>query len=60
MKLKTLKDLVNDGTIHKGCAWSLKQEAIKWVKKANKDSGMCHTCDEIWNDFFNITPEDLE
>lgn len=38
----------------------LKAEAVKWVKKINKDGGMCHTCDELWINFFNLTEEDLK
>lgn len=40
----------------------IKAEAVKWVKWINSEDGggMCHTCDELWNDFFNITEEDLK
>ncbi len=37
----------------------LRALAIKRYKEINKDCGMCHTCDELWLDFFNLTEEDI-
>ena len=59
MKLKTLKDLQlgwegyppEDERIRQ----QLRAEAMRWLEEINKnDGGMCHTCDELWKDFFNI------
>ena len=52
-KLKTLKDIELHGAYGIDIR-DLKQEAINWVKK----EGMIITADE-WNEFFNITEEDL-
>lgn len=61
-KLKTLKDLKGHMSGGTDCVltWEVRQEAIKWVKEINKDGGMCHTCDELWMRFFNITEEELK
>ena len=61
IKLKTLKDLkfANDSNDADKKAL-IRYEAIKWVKATNKDGGMCHTCDDLWNDFLNIPEEDLK
>jgi len=63
-KLKTLKDISEDYFGNdSGCDLedNIRAEAIKWVKWINKeDGGMCHTCDELWNRFFNITEEELK
>ncbi len=53
MKLKTLKDLMNEGWIKH---FKLKQEAIKWVKTMEGYA----TETSFFRDFFNITEEDLK
>lgn len=35
----------------------LKQEAIKWIKRADKEH--CDLGDDDWMNFFNITEEEL-
>ena len=57
-ELKTLKDLVNEKEVSKGDAYTLKQEAIKWIKDLNNETceackeqgertyGWCETCDK--------------
>ena len=52
MKLKTLKEIELLSATQR---YVIKQEAIKWVRK----EGMIITADE-WNEFFNITEEDLK
>ena len=56
-ELKTLKDieLFNDDLKDNIAKDKVKKEAIKWVK----EEGMVITADE-WNQFFNITEEDLK
>jgi len=59
-KLKTLKDFYFNDENGEFYSSDLKKEAIRWLKHINKDDGgMCHTCDELWNRFFNITEDDL-
>ena len=62
MKLKTLKDMACYHGAGKSCAdrKELKEEAIKWVKTKDRNSG---TDDAIigWiKHFFNITEGDLQ
>jgi len=58
-ELKTLKDLkyyfTESGDIY-FLEEELKQEAIKWVKR----KGHYGLCLQDWEDFFNITEEDLK
>ena len=64
MKLKTLKDLENGFKVV-GIR-ELKQEAIKWAKKNIKSTKSVGDYEERaiglsdWQEFFNITEEDLE
>ena len=72
MKLKTLKDFINEANIkganktHREVAnlWydilahKLKTEAIKW-RKLRREQSM-NIAEEDWDAFFNITEEDLK
>ena len=61
MKLKTLKDLFNEGYIYEiKVKKTLKQEAIKWVKEMREIKGLCITADTAFNEFFNIKEENLK
>jgi len=62
-ELKTLKDILSpdndwDETSEAKCGEAIRQEAIKWIKE-RESQNRCITPSD-WEDFFNLTDEDLK